>query len=273
MMNCIIIRSTIKSKILILLFLIVFVKAISSEYTIPRSARNVYAEDLDLDGDNDIVVRHMNGVGETSMSILRNDGYGNLTIIDTSYIFNGSYANIYSVNLDSNDFPEIVTTYVDFSSGDAERYIRIFHNTYGIFETVSDYPLIYDEPVYLLECGDIDNDNDIDIVAACNLGQRWGWLSNEGNNIFTEPIYTDVEYTPGGLACSDMNNDDRDDVILCGLKLELYLSYFDYFEYVLVEEAVNYANDVEIADIDNNGYNDIIVSNYGSPTSPHFLNI
>lgn len=264
-------------KMIIVLFLIsVFVNLLySAEYTVPRAASSVYAEDLDLDGDKEIIVGH-NTLWENtnpSISILTNDGNGNFTISDTSIVFCGDQKDIFAKMLNNDDYPDLITLMADFSTGEAERYIRIFYNEYGIFESFSDYSLLYSEPVYLKTYGDIDDDDDLDIIIACNLGQRWGWLSNEGNGVFNEPVYTELEYTPGGLACGDLNNDDRDDIIVCGLKLELYLSTPDGFEYVLIEEGINYANEVKIADIDNDGYEDLIVSNYGGPTSPHFLSI
>jgi hypothetical protein len=264
-------------KIIIVSFLIlVFINLLYSiEYTVPRAASSVYAEDLDLDGDKDIIVGHKTLWEYTnpSISILTNDGNGDFTISDTSIVFCGDQKDIFAKRFNNDNYPDLITFMADFSTGDAERYIRIFYNDYGIFESFTDYSLLYSEPVYLKTYGDIDDDDDLDIIIACNLGQRWGWLSNEGNGVFNEPVYTELEYTPGGLACGDLNNDDRDDVIVCGLKLELYLSTPDGFEYVLIEEGINYANEVKISDIDNDGYEDLIVSNYGGPTSPHFLSI
>ncbi|MCK5050193.1 MAG: VCBS repeat-containing protein [Candidatus Cloacimonetes bacterium] len=263
-------------KFIFVLILLISIKYIySAEYTIPRAASSVYAEDIDLDGDKDIIVGH-NTLWEytnPSISILTNDGNGNFTISDTSIVFCGDQQDIFAKRLNDDDYPDLITFMADFSTGEAERYIRIFYNEYGIFESFSDYPLLYSEPVYLKTYGDIDDDDDLDIIVAANLGQRWGWLSNNGNGEFSEPSYVNVTYHPGGLACGDLNNNGRDDIVVCGTSLEVYLSIQSGFEYVLIEEGIHYANDVEIADIDNDGYEDLIVSEYGSPTSPHFLSI
>jgi len=263
-------------KCIFILILLIFIKYIySAEYTIPRCASSVYAEDIDLDGDKDIIVGH-NTLWEynnPSISILTNDGNGNFTIADTSIVFCGDQQDIFAKRFNNDDYPDLITFMADFSTGDAERYIRIFYNEYGIFESFSDYSLLYSEPVYLKTYGDIDDDDDLDIIIASNLGQRWGWLSNNGNGEFSEPSYVNVTYHPGGLACGDLNNNGRDDIVVCGTKLEVYLSLQSGFEYVLIEEGIHFANDVEIADIDNDGDEDLIVSNYGSPASPHFLSI
>jgi hypothetical protein len=82
-------------------------------------------------------------------------------------------------------------------------------------------------------------------------------LYNNGSGQFSEPEYYDVDYHPGGIACGDLNNDGRDDIVVCGLKLEIYLSNPNSFQYILVDDLF-YMCSVKIADIDNDGYNDII---------------
>lgn len=265
----------IKIHLILISSLLITTKTFAAEYTVPRAASSVYAEDLDLDGDKDIIVGH-NTLWEytnPSISILTNDGNGNFTISDTSIVFCGDQKDIFAKRFNNDDYPDLITLMADFSTGDAERYIRIFYNEYGIFESFSDYSLLYSEPVYLKTYGDIDDDDDLDIIIASNLGQRWGWMSNDGNGEFSEPSYINVNFHPGGLACGDLNNDGRDDIVVCGTNLEVYLSMQSGFEYVLIEEGINYANEVKIADIDNDGNNDLIVSEYGSPVSPHYLDI
>jgi len=67
---------------------------------------------------------------------------------------------------------------------------------------------------------DIDGDNDIDIVVISNNGFFWGYLLNNGNGEFSLPVYNDLSFPPGGIACGDLNNDGREDIVVCGYKLE-----------------------------------------------------
>jgi len=53
----------IKYVVLIFTILLISGTTFAAEYTIPCAARSVYAEDLDLDGDKDIVVGHKTGCG------------------------------------------------------------------------------------------------------------------------------------------------------------------------------------------------------------------
>ncbi len=54
-------------------------------YDVPRKPASVDVADIDLDGDNDIVLGHSAHVGDYwgMISILENNGYGEFTIIDT----------------------------------------------------------------------------------------------------------------------------------------------------------------------------------------------
>ena len=138
-------------KYIVLLFivLVIFSTTYAAEYIVPRAAYSVYAEDLDLDGDNDILVGHKTVWGGTNptISILANDGFGNFAISDTSIVFCGYQENIFAQRIDSDNYPDIITLLADFSSGTAERYIRIFYNEYGFFNVFEDFTLNTSEVV------------------------------------------------------------------------------------------------------------------------------
>ncbi|MBL7075754.1 T9SS type A sorting domain-containing protein [candidate division KSB1 bacterium] len=258
-----------KYSILICSILLVFTSIFAAEYTVPRAAYSVYAEDLDLDGDKDIVVGH-NYNSQTEwggVSILQNNGEGEFTLIDSIFLF-AWQPDIQIKNLNLNEFPEIIAKH--YNSEEENEYIAIINN-FNLGD-ISHFSLNTNEGVGIISSGDIDNDNDIDIVVASHSGQFWGVMGNDGTGQFSSPEYYYVDYYPGGIACGDLNNDGRDDIVVCGLKLEVYLSYTYGFEYILVDET-NYQNELKIADIDNDGDNDLIVSRYGAPHLQHFLQI
>jgi len=70
---------------LFILLLLMYSTTLAAEYTIPKLAYSVCAEDLDLDGDKDIVVGHNynSHTGWSGASILENNGYGEFTLIDS----------------------------------------------------------------------------------------------------------------------------------------------------------------------------------------------
>ncbi|MCK4694992.1 MAG: VCBS repeat-containing protein, partial [Candidatus Cloacimonetes bacterium] len=266
MLNKVISQFSERFVILLFLMLFIFSTTFASEYTVPRAAYSVYAEDLDLDGDNDIVVGH-NYNSQTEwggVSILQNNGEGEFTLIDSIYLYSWQ-TNIYANIINNDEYPDIIGRHFE----DDNQYIAILENNQGIY-IPNYYTMEYGISDFVT--GDIDNDNDIDIVIASNNGQFWGILYNDGTGQFSLPEYTFVDYYPGGIACEDLNNDGRDDIVVCGLKLEVYLSYPDSFQYILVDET-DFQNEIKIEDINNNGNKDLIVSRYGAPHLLHFLQI
>jgi hypothetical protein len=247
--------------------LFIFSTTFASEYTVPRAAYSVYAEDLDLDGNKDIVVGHKynSQTDWGGVSILENIGEGVFDFSDSLYFING-FAYVNGEYLDNNNYIDIFSQYVSNDPAPINnRFIGIVYN-YGFqsFNNIIYFPLNTREPVHDITSGDIDNDNNIDIVVASHNGQFWGILYNDGTGQFSLPEYTFVDYYPGGIACGDLNNDDRDDIVVCGLKLEAYLSYPDSFQYILVDET-SYMGNVKIADMNNDGFNDIITETWYVP--------
>jgi len=253
--------------ILFFLSLIIFTPTFAAEYTVPRAAYSVYAEDLDLDGDKDIVVGHLynSPTNWGGISILENIESGIFNLSDSLFFTNG-FAFVNGSHIDNDNYIDIFSLYVsDDSPPINNRFIGIIYN-YGFqsFNNIIYFPLNTTETLRDITSGDIDNDNDIDIIVASHNGQFWGVLYNDGIGQFSAPEYHNVDYHPGGIACGDLNNDGRDDIVVCGLKLEVYLSYPGSFQYILVDEP-HYMGNVKIADMNNDGFNDIITETWYVP--------
>lgn len=229
-----------------------------SQYRIPRVAYSVAAGDIDLDGDNDIVVGHKfsSQTNWGGFSIIENTGGGYFQLSDSLYIDNG-FPYINSDQFDDND-------YLDFFSGHVTAdpytvYIGVIYN-YGMyqFDSVKSYLLQHDSPVHYFNSGDINNDYNNDIVFASHNGQFWGYMLNDGSGNFATPFYIYVQdYYPSDIACADLNDDGWDDVVLVGQqKTEVYFSYPGTF--TLLELESDLAHKISIADFDQDGDNDIL---------------
>ncbi len=256
----------------LIFILLVFVTSIfAAEYTVPRAAYSVYSEDLNLDGDKDIIVGHKynSQTDWGGVSILENNGSGEFELID-SLFFNNGFAYVNCNYIDNDNYIDIFGQYVsDDPAPINNRFIGIIYDFGNLgFNNINYFPLNTRAPVQDITSGDIDNDNDIDIIVASNNGQFWSILYNNGLGQFPEPEYHYVTgYSPSGIACCDLNNDGRDDIVICGLKLEVYLSYPNSFQNILVDDLF-YMCDVKITDIDNDGYNDIVAVDWGIPGTP-----
>lgn len=248
---------------IVLLFILIAFKTgdTKSNYNVPSSVRSACAVDYDLDGNNDIIIGHTTAWQHTNptLSILNNTGNGYFELVDTSLTFCGYQKNIFAINIDNDEYPDIVTFYSDFSSGNAERFIRIFFNNNGAYSNFEDFNLNSSETFTDISYGDINGDSLNDIVVISGTSNFWGLLLNDGNGGLLPPDYHYVaDYYPTRVTCGDLNDDGRDDIVIVGQNTEVYLSYPGYFECITLETE-SFKEAVEICDMDNDGDNDIVV--------------
>ncbi|MEI7663420.1 MAG: FG-GAP-like repeat-containing protein [Bacteroidota bacterium] len=250
------------SRNLFLIFSIIFFVSLKmdtlSVYTIPPSAQSVCTGDLDLDGFNDIIVGHnYNDVYNFGgVSILRNQGLGNFVLTDSIYAIANEWA-VATAQLDSDPHPELL--FLRENSITHFEYVEIVFNNVMI-----DTMLLNDaQPGFAIDylaTGDIDGNGFKDIVFASNQGLFWGIFYNYGNRNFSAPeIHQVTTFYPSGLAVGDLNNDGRDDIVLCGQLIDIYFSYPSGFQNLQLS-ADGFAGGVSITDFDQDGYNDILAN-------------
>jgi hypothetical protein len=225
-----------------------------SEYILPSAAYSVSSGDLDMDGSNDIVVGHNYNFSTSwgGISLLHNNGFGQFTLTDSLYLF-GWQTSINIEQINANPFPEIIFSK---ENGATEFIGLIFDNNISdtIFLNANTY-----EGINNIDVGDLNNDENNDIVFTSANGNFWGVFYNYSTGNFSSPEYHYVTgYSPLGLAIGDLDNDGRDDVVLCGQSVEVWFSYSTGGYIRLVLEENNYKSDVAIADFDRDGDNDII---------------
>ncbi len=260
-----------RSLYFIVLLLIAFTTSDSkSEYNVPISPISVFSTDLDLDFDNDLIIGHKVVWGYTnkSMSILQNVDSGIFHIQDTSKSFCGTQQNIFACHIDTDDYPDIVTFYSDFSSGSAERFVRIYYNEDGEFYYYNDFILNSSQTFISINYGDFNGDSYIDLSVISNLGQFWGVLYNDGTGNFSEPTYYSIsDYSPSDIACADLNNDGRDDIVIGG-KTEIFFSTETGFQSLYFNTITD---DIKTVDFDNDGDIDIIGGHQPMPSNYYQL--
>jgi hypothetical protein len=234
-----------------------------SEYSVPNAATSAFACNLYHNGFNDIIIGHQTPWGYTNPSItfMKNISYGTFEITDTSKSFPRNPGNIFAVDVNNDGWSDIVSlTANNYSNETLEQYIRIYYNNEGTFNNsnYTDFDLNTRETVDNINYGDINGDGYIDLVYSSNYGLLWGVLYNDGYGGFSAPeVHHVTTYYPSGIAVGDLNNDGRDDIVLCGQLIDVYFSYPSGFQRLQLS-ADGFSGQVVISDFDQDGYKDIL---------------
>ena len=242
--------------VLLLAFIGDFGRAV---YEVPRSVQSVFALDIDHDGYEDILCGHKVNWGNQNpaFSILDNSS-GTFSLLDSSQSFCGTQVNIFATFIDAGIYPDLVTFYCDFSSGEAERYIRIFYNNQGNYSNYQDFTLNSSSRFDFISYGDFNGDGDNDIVVTSGQDQFFKVLYNDGVGGLSVPEEYSVENPyPNNIACGDLDENGMDDIVITGVNTEVYFSYPSQFE--LLELSVNTGlGSPFVIDFDLDGDKDII---------------
>jgi len=236
---------------------------IQSEYNVPIAASSAFATNIYHDGFNDLIIGHHTAWGDANptITLMKNISYGTFEITDTSKSFAGYQDNIFAVDVNNDGWADIIAlANKNYSNGTLQRYIRVYYSIQGTFNNsnYTDFNLNTTEPVDHINYGDINGDGFIDLVYSSNSGLFWGVLYNDGLGDFSAPeVHHVTNYYPSGIAVGDLNNDGRDDIVLCGQIIDVYFSYPSGFQRLQLS-AEGFADQVAISDFDQDGYKDIL---------------
>ncbi len=244
-----------KNTLLILtsLILLAFTTAdVRSFYTIPYPANAITATDYDLDGDLDILINfdrndqlHFDKGG---IYLLQNNGLGHFTYMDS--IITGVGGSSWEIETDTiinNTYPDILfssdSLYIISTNGANYNIVSAY-----LGEKVNDFAL-----------GDINGDGLLDVVFISSNDQYWGIIYNRGNSTFSEPVYYMLVNPPNDIACDDLNNDGKEEIIVGGGSVTCTINYYSDTGFIKIPLSFGALN-IAIADFDNDGDKDIITS-------------
>jgi hypothetical protein len=193
---------------LVYLLFLLPVNLYSQEYNIADSyfIKDIYSSDIDLDGDNDLIISSASNGLPDSLYFFYNDGIGNLNKFSVCRR-NGIF--VLCGNIDEDQYPDIITK-------DGYNILYIKNNGDGTFgEEVELFPTKGNRVIEYI--ADMDQDGLNDLVYTYNAYYcKWGILKNEGDLLFTDHIIFDDGMGGGNLypRIGNLNNDSLPDACL-----------------------------------------------------------
>ncbi len=167
-----------------------------------------------------------------------------------------------------NGFPEVNGNYFDennyfdlfsrtVTSNPYTINITIIYN-YGLsqFDSIKSFPIYAEPPVPFITSGDVNGDGFTDLLFAHNIDQLLGIIYNDGTGSFSSPEYYNLSFPPIDIACADLNDDARADIVISGSDTEIFFSTETGFQQQVLTTTLSH--DVLISDFDNDFDNDII---------------
>lgn len=177
-----------------------------STYPTGDHPRGLCAGDFDDDGYLDLAATSDAG---GMLSLLFNKGDGTFDpAVDIDLA--GGAADIQAGDFDDDgDLDLAIAVY----AGDSSRVLVKMNNSDGTFTAGNDY--LNGFHMYVLDVGDIDNDDDLDIVIAREtLGLGLKILRNDGNGVFDNVYSIAYPRNSSDLKLGDMNNDNKLDIVV-----------------------------------------------------------
>lgn len=133
--------------------------------------------------------------------------------------------------------------------------VEINNGSYNI----SYYPMC--ENLTSFAIGDISGNDIGDIAFISNNDFKWGIIYNDGTGNFSDPDFHSLSFPPIDIACADLNDDDRDDVVIIGDSTYVIFSEETGFHQVGFGAFLPWTGsyNVMLSDFDNDNDKDIIV--------------
>ncbi len=188
-------------------------------------------------------------------------GSGNFAYQDTM-VDNGYTRTLTPGDIDGDGKVDLI------GADDYINRMKFFRNNSGTFDSL--YTITGLAGPDILKAADLDNDGDLDFIAASTSANTMTPIINNGDGTFTAKSPVTIGYNNVNVVLKDIDNDGKPDVVVNGGGSQQVYIYYDdagnysYSGYSYFTDAYG-IKDFAAADVDNDGYNDIITAhNEGS---------
>ena len=232
------------------------------EINYPNHA-NLGADDMDGDGDIDVVFSTNNEIGWLE-NIDGQGDFSNQHLIVQSY-YRDKHVAIKSADLDGDGDIDVIATTNNF--GDPKQLVW-FENIDGIGnfgEEIVVHQNIENTNPLLAE--DLDGDDKVDLVSGSIGDEALVWFRNADNGAdFEAPRYiSKLTRSPSHAIVKDLDNDGDSDVLAVMHGAVVWYENFDGEGSLALQEVLipSIPGGYDLADIDADGDLDIVVGEYG----------
>jgi len=224
--------------------------------------KNLSVSDFDNDGDYDIVVF---GDEDQSVDWLRNiDSIGNFGEVEELFTLPRFLNHLITTDIDNDGFEDII-------GSNSESIFWLKNKQGNTFEP----PRFIPEGIpksWLFASADIDNDGDLDIVSSSSLYKSIDWHENDGLGYFNKlhQIIGDLEIEE--IKIKDSNGDGRLDIYYTSsdnIGVLINAGPDSFSQEIIIDDFYPFNSDLDIVDIDNDGYFDILYSYNGLKWLPN----
>lgn len=227
--------------------------------SVGNSPRCVTLGDVNFDGQNDIIATNY---ADANISILLWDILTNDWIISTEPVGLGP-TSVLIGDAKNDGLPEIVTT----NELDNNITILLWNTTPGVIAPRKTQYL--GKAPMELAVGDVNNNGELDIVAAAPGDNTISLLLwNKSINNWNPLLSVAVGIEPTSVSIGDVNNDGAQDIVVASSITRYYISILTWNKssnswnpYIHKNVSFYHINDLLVADVNNDGANDIVVVN------------
>lgn len=213
------------------------------------------AYDMDEDGKSDIIVA---GWDNNSIEIYHNNGLW--TKDNVTSVFTGA-SYVVAGDIDGDEKPDIIASaYFD----DELAWFKYKDGSWQKYPVISAFEFAHEVALF-----DMDQDGDLDVLGAAAESNEICWCENTGifNLEWPKYVVDNQSFGARSVDAQDIDGDGDIDIAAASLMDNSMVWYrnnggINNFTKIVIDDAFTYSHKVQIIDMNNDGYPDLLGTGY-----------